>query len=76
MASYLNFPYDSEIFDYAWQHEPDVVLTNMIESGAVVRDGNIANLISNGSNFYTIPYYDVLGGDPVIYDGATDITTD
>lgn len=76
MASYLNFPYDAEIFDYAWQHEPDVVLTNMIESGAVVRDGNIANLISNGSNFYTIPYYDVLGGDPVIYDGATDITTD
>ena len=33
-----------------------------------------AALIANGGDFYTIPFYDVLGGTPVNYDGATNIT--
>ncbi len=72
----LNFPYDAEIFNYSWKNTPDLYLTTMIESGAVVNDSEIASLISNGSNLFTTPYYDVLGGDEQVYNGKTDFTYD
>lgn len=71
----LNFPYDAEIFNYAWENTPDVVLTSMLESGAVVNDPIIADLISNGSNLFTTPFYDVLGGDEDVYNGVDNFTT-
>lgn len=72
----LGFPFDSEIFNYDWKNTPDVYLTNMIQSGAVVVDSEIARLISNGSNFFTTPYYDVLGGVEENYNGLIDFTYD
>lgn len=69
---YLEFPFDEEIFNYQWKNQPDTFLTTILESGAVTRDGEIARLISNGSNFYTTPYYNELGGDVQLYDGQTD----
>lgn len=71
----LSFPYDEEIFNYSWKTTPDLVLTNMLESGAVVNDPEIARLIANGSNYFTTPYYDVLAGSEVVYNGVNDITT-
>lgn len=73
MPSNLSFPYDAELFNYSWKNAPDTVLTNMIESGAVVRDSEIERLISNGSNYFTIPFYNVLGGTPSVYNGVNDI---
>lgn len=70
----LGFPFDAEIFNYSWKNTPDLVLTSMIESGAVVQDGEIAQLISNGSNFFTTPYYDVLGGTEDVYNGVDNFT--
>lgn len=70
----LNFPYDAEIFNYAWKNTPDLVLTSMLESGAIVRDSEIARLIANGSNFFTTPYYDVLSGTEDVYNGVNDFT--
>lgn len=75
-GKHLNFPYDAEIFNYNWQNTPDVYLTNMINSGAVVQDAEIARLISNGSNFFTVPFYDILGGDEDIYNGVNDFKYD
>lgn len=72
----LSFPYDAEIFNYNWKNTPDLVLTNMIESGAVVVDSEISSLISNGSNLFTVPFYDVLGGTEQDYNGVTDFTYD
>lgn len=72
----LGFPYDEEVFNYTWKTTPDLILTSMIESGAVVRDAEIARLIANGSNFFTTPYYDVLGGDEDVYNGVDDFTAD
>lgn len=66
----LGFPYDSEIFNYEWKNTPDVILTSMIDSGAVVNDSEIAQLIANGSNFFTVPFYDVLGGTEDVYNGV------
>jgi len=71
----LNFPYDSEIFNYEWRNTPDMVLLNMLQSGAVTYNSEIANMISNGSNFFTIPYYNNIGGDEGVYNGVNDIAT-
>ena len=73
-GTFLGFPFDEEIFLLNWQAATDPTLTAMLDSGAVVEDGTIASLIRNGSNVYTIPFYDVLGGTPDNYDGDTDIT--
>lgn len=73
MADYLNFPYDPELFLYQWQNEKDPTKTAMLNSGAMQANGTIKNLIANGSDYYTIPFYALIGGDPVNYDGATNI---
>lgn len=70
----LSFPYDEEIFNYSWKNTPDLVLTSMINSGAVVNDSEIANMISNGSNFFTVPFYNVLTGTEDVYNGVNDFT--
>lgn len=70
----LGFPFDEEIFNYSWKNTPDLVLTSMIESGAVVVDSEIARLIANGSNFFTVPFYDVLGGVEDVYNGVNSFT--
>ena len=74
MAQYLNFHFDPELFLLNWQNTPDLTLTALYDSGAVQENAQIASLIANGGDFYTIPFYDVLGGTPVNYDGATSIT--
>ena len=72
----LGFPFDAEIFNYSWKNTPDMILTSMINSGAVADDSEIARLIANGSNFFTTPYYDNLGGDEQVYNGVNDFTYD
>ena len=72
----LSFPFDAEIFNYSWKNTPDVILTSMLESGAVVSDPEIARLISNGANFFTTPYYNLIGGTEQVYNGATNFTYD
>lgn len=73
-GSYLNFPFDEEVFNYSWKNTPDTILTTMIESGAIVPDSEIARLISNGSNYFTTPYYDVLDGVEDVYNGVNGFT--
>lgn len=74
MATYLNFPYDAEIFNYDWKNYPDTVLTTMINSGAIVQDGEIAQMVANGSNFFTVPFYNVLSGVEDVYNGVNSFT--
>ena len=75
MANYLNFPFDAELFRQAWGQEPDPVKLALIQSGVLVEDSAIAAQIQNDGNFYTIPFYDVITGTEVNYDGATNITS-
>lgn len=70
------FPYDEELFSYLYDNEPDPITTALLQSGAMVADAEIANQISKGSNLYTVPFYKTIGGEPVNYDGKTDITAD
>lgn len=76
MATFLGYPFDPELFNLRWTQESDPTKTAIVDSGAVVQDGTIASLISTGSDYYTLPIYDVLGGTPDNYDGQTDIKTD
>lgn len=73
-GTYLNYPFDEEIFINAWASEPDPVKTALLSSGAMVNDALIASRIADGSNMYTVPFYDTIDGTPVNLDGATDIT--
>lgn len=76
ISSDLKFHYDEELFNNAWTSEKDPTSLVLLESGAMVEDGIIANLISNGSNYFTLPFYKDIEGDEVNYDGATDIPDD
>lgn len=75
MATYLNYPFDSEVFVSTWQETPDPVKSAMVESGALVEDALIKAQIQNDGYLYSIPFYDVLSGTPSNYDGATDVET-
>lgn len=74
-GTFLGYPFDEELFLMQWQAAQDPTKLAMLNSGAIQNNSTIQNLISNGSNLYTIPFYDVLGGEPENYDGQTDITT-
>lgn len=74
MAMNLGYPYDPELFLYNWKNEKDLTLTAMIDSGAVQNNAEIQNLISTGSDLYTIPFYNVIGGTPDNYNGVDNIT--
>lgn len=69
----FGMPFDAEIFGSMWRETPDPVLTAMFDSGAVMNDPTIGGLISNGSDIYTVPFYNPLDGDPSNHDGQTDI---
>lgn len=74
MAEHLNFHYDPEIFLARWQAETDPVRLALLNSGAIVNDAMIADMIKGSGNYYTIPFYSVLAEDePQNYDGQTDI---
>lgn len=74
-GTFLGYPFDEELFLMQWQAAQDPTKLAMLNSGAVQNNATIKNLIANGSNLYTIPFYDVLGGEPENYDGQTSITT-
>lgn len=75
-GTFLNYPFDEELFYMQWQTEPDPTKLAMINSGAVAENAAIRQLISNGSNFYTFPIYNLIGGTPDNYDGTSNITMD
>lgn len=72
-----SYPFDEEIFALEWGEVPDLARNAMVSSGAMVEDAYIESLIANGSNSYTVPFYnDLADGDEDNYDGQTDMTVD
>lgn len=70
----FNLPFDEELFMQMWSEVPDPTKTAILNSGVMVPDSQIANMIRNDGNIYTIPFYNTLDGEPLNYDGATDNT--
>lgn len=69
---WLDVPFDSEIFIMDWSMVPDPILDAFIGSGVVVQSPAIEAQINHGNKF-TIPYYNIPGGEPANYDGKTDV---
>lgn len=76
ISSSLKYHYDEELFNNAWTSEKDPTSLVLLESGAMVEDPLIAQLISGGGNYFTLPFYKDIAGSEVNYDGATNITAD
>lgn len=74
-GTFLGFPFDEELFNETWGQAPDPTRTALLNSGALVEDSNIGSMIGSNGNLYTVPFYNVLSGDPDNYDGQTDINT-
>lgn len=74
MATYLNYPFDPDLFNLNWENAVDPVRTAITDSGAMVTSQQIGELISTGGDYYTVPFYKVIDGDDLNYDGATNIT--
>lgn len=72
--THLGFPFDSELFLMQWQNAVDPVKAALVQSGAIRESSEIRNLISQGSNLYTVPFYNVIGGDEENYDGVSSST--
>ena len=72
----LRFHYDEELFNNRWASELDPTSLVLLNSGAMIESAEIADLISGGGNYFTIPFYKDIEGEEVNYDGATDIPTD
>ena len=70
-GTFLGFPFDEELFLMQWQNAVDPVKAALVASGAITQSADIRNLISTGGNLYTIPFYNVLGGNEENYDGET-----
>ena len=75
ISSSLKFHYDEELFNNRWASEVDPTSLVLLESGAVINDATIANMISGGGNYYTIPFYKDLTGNVQTYDGATSVVS-
>lgn len=73
-GTFLGYPFDEELFYMQWQMEPDPIKLAMFNSGAIVENAAIRRMISNGSNYYTFPIYNILEGTPDNYNGVDNIT--
>lgn len=69
----FGYPFNLELYDYHLREAPSPITTALLESGALVEDASIAQQVSNGSDVYTVPFYNALGGEPENYDGQTDV---
>jgi hypothetical protein len=72
-GSWLNFPFDQEIFIRRWEEVPDMVTHALLNSGAMVDDASITAELQAGGNLFTVPFENLLTGTPANYDGTVDI---
>ena len=70
--------FNAELFGKYVGRIPDVQKAEFLKAGVLVGNTEIAEAFAgqSGANYATIPLYGLLGGDPVNYDGKTNITTD
>lgn len=78
--TYLNYPFDDDIFIRAWGDEPDPVRIALIESGVLVEDPRITSALAGDGNYFTVPFYKPLGDgggyvNEVAIDGTSGVNT-
>ena len=70
--------FNGEVFQKYVDRIPNVHLNELIKSGAIITRPELASAMSDqvGGNFLTTPLKGLIGGTPLNYDGATNITSD
>jgi len=68
--------FNGEVFQKYVDRIPNVHLNQLIQSGAIVARPELAQSMSDqvGGNYLTTPLKGLIGGDPLNYDGVTNIT--
>ena len=54
--TYLNYPFDDDLFIARWNAEPDSEKTALLDSGVMVEDPELASRLMSSGNFGTIPF--------------------
>lgn len=67
--------FNAEVFQKYIEHIPNLKLNQLIKSGAIRPRPDLAQVLKDGTggNYITTPMLGLIGGDPVNYDGGTDI---
>ena len=70
--------FNGEVFQKYVDRIPNVHLNELIKSGAIITRPELASAMSDqvGGNYLTTPLKGLIGGTPLNYDGATNITSD
>lgn len=77
MAQFDAKTFNPTVFGRYVERVPDLVRTELLKSGALVADQELANMLpaQSGGNYITVPLKGLIGGDALNYDGETDLTT-
>ena len=69
--------FNGEVFQKYVDRIPNLHLNELVKSGAVVARPELAGSMSDqvGGNYLTTPLKGLIGGDPLNYDGVTNITS-
>lgn len=68
--------FNGEVFQRYVERIPNVHLNMLLKSGAIISRQDLAGSMADqvGGNFITTPLKGLIGGDPLNYDGVTNIT--
>ena len=77
MEKFDSKTFNPEAFGRYVERVPDLVKTALLESGALVADQDLANMLpaQSGGNYITVPMFGLIDGDAQNYDGETDLQT-
>lgn len=77
MAQFDAKTFNPTVFGRYVDRVPDLVKTELLKSGALVADQELANMLpaQSGGNYITVPLKGLIDGDALNYDGETNLTT-
>ncbi|MEA5067842.1 MAG: phage coat protein, partial [Christensenellaceae bacterium] len=78
MAQFDAKIFNAEVFGKYLERIPHVKQNKLLEAGILRTRGELRTMLSDqsGGNYITVPMKGLLDGDPLNYDGGTDITAD
>lgn len=77
MAKFDAKTFNPEVFGRYVERVPKLRRNELVKSGAIEEDQELAAMLpaQTGGNYITKPIYGLIGGDPLNYDGETNLTS-
>lgn len=78
MEIFNNKIFNPEVFGRYINRIPDLVKTELLKSGVLRNNQELANMLpaQSGGNYITLPLKGLIGGEALNYDGVVDLDTD